>query len=378
MDRIYLDNASTAFPKAPGTVEAIAEYISAGCLNLYRTESRLMEKSFDTLFSLRSMLAELYDFPHPECIAFTRNITEAMNWIIKGLFHPGDHIIVSSNEHNAVMRPLSQMGMRISRIPSDSHGFNDCSALEDMIGPETKGIIVNAAGNVSGALQDLLPPAQAARKHGLLFIVDTAQASPHMDISMEELGIAALGFTGHKGFLGPEGTGGMLIRRDLAETIEPLIAGGTGSESDSEYVPHTLPERLSPGTENTVGLSGLECAMRYSIMHRKEAEAHALEMTRKLYDGIHTIDGLETAGAGIDEPRTAILSVTSRKKDIAWIASELLKRGNIETRVGLHCAPSAHRSLGTFPTGPLRFSPGPFTSEEEIDMTVSILREVMA
>ena len=118
--------------------------------------------------------------------------------------------------------------------------------------------------------------------------------------------------------------------------------------------------------------------MRYSITHRRELEAHALDMTRKLYEGIRTIDGLETAGAGIDEPRTAILSVTSRKKDIAWIASELLKRGNIETRVGLHCAPSAHRSLGTFPTGTLRFSPGPFTSEEEIDMTVSILREVMA
>ena len=378
MRRIYLDNASTAFPKAPGTGEAIAEYIDKGCVNLYRTESRLTEENFDILLSLRTMLSALYSFPHPECIAFTRNITEAMNWIIKGLFTRGDHVIVSANEHNAVMRPLNEMGIEFSRLPSDRHGYNDYSSIEALITPRTKGIIINAAGNVSGAVQSLEEPAEAARKHRLYFIVDTAQASPYVDIDMEALGIAALGFTGHKGFLGPEGTGGMILRKDIAAAIPPLIAGGTGSESDSEEIPHTLPERLSPGTENMPGLAGLEKAMRFSIGNRKELEAHSAAMTERLYEGIMETDGLQPVGAGIDEPRTAVLSVTSERKDIAEIAAELLERGNIETRVGLHCAPSAHRSLGTFPTGTLRFSPGPFTTEDEIDTTIEILREIMS
>ena len=377
MERIYLDNASTAFPKAPGAADAIKAYLEGGCVNLYRTESRLMEESFDILFSLRSMLMDLYHSRNPECIAFTKSITESMNWFIKGLFRKGDHVIVSSNEHNAVMRPLTQMRIDVSRIPSDSHGFNDYSTLEEMIRPNTKGIIINAAGNVSGAIQNLEIPADCAMKYKLLFIVDTAQASPYMDIDMEALDIAALGFTGHKGFLGPEGTGGMILRRDIAEAIPPLIAGGTGSESDSEQIPSTLPERLSPGTENLTGLSGLEAAMRYSIPKRKELEEHALDMTRRLYEGISGIEGLKAVGAGMDEPCTAILSITSDRKDIAEIASLLLERGNIETRVGLHCAPSAHRQLGTFPTGALRFSPGPFTTADEIDMTISILKEIM-
>ncbi len=378
MKRLYLDNASTAFPKAPGTAEAVASYITSGCVNLYRTESREMEKGFDLLFSLRRMISELYNYDHPECIAFTRNITEAMNWIIKGLLRKDDHVIVSSNEHNAVMRPLVQTGIRFSRIPSDREGFNDYSSLEEMITPSTRAIIVNAAGNVSGAVQNLEIPAETARRHHLLFIVDTAQASPYVDIDMTALGISALGFTGHKGFLGPEGTGGMILSREAAENISPLIAGGTGSESDSEELPHTLPERLSPGTENLTGLSGLEAAMRYSIPRRKELEANALSMTELLYDKIMGIDGLETAGAGIKKPRTAILSVASRRKDIAEIAALLLERGNVETRVGLHCAPSAHKVLGTFPTGTLRFSPGPFTERDEIEEAAALLKEIMS
>ena len=377
MKRIYLDNASTAFPKAPGTAEAISEYINTGCVNLYRTESRLIEEGFDVLHSLRSMLGRLYNYNHPECIAFTRNITEAMNWIIKGLFSAGDHVIVSSNEHNAVMRPLNQAGIRFTRIKSDNHGFNDYSNLEDMIGPDTKGMIINAAGNVSGAVQDLSIPAEIAYKHNILFIVDTAQASPFNDIDMENLNISALGFTGHKGFLGPEGTGGMILRREVAERINPLIAGGTGSESNSEELPHTLPERLSPGTENMTGLYGLNASIKWVLERREELGNRALQMTRKLHDGISGINGIMTVGAAIDEPRTAVLSVTAERKDIAEIAALLLERGNIETRVGLHCAPSAHKTLGTFPGGTLRFSPGPFTTEDDIETTVSVLKEIM-
>lgn len=377
MNRIYLDNASTAFPKAPGTAEAISGYITSGCINLYRTESRLSESGFDVLMSLRSMLSSLYGYNHMECIAFTRSITESMNWIIKGLFSSGDRVAVTANEHNAVMRPLHQVGVEVFRIPSDREGYTLWEAADSIIPPGVKGLIVNAAGNVSGAVQDLGKAADTARRYRIPLIVDTAQSSPYISIDMEDLGIAALGFTGHKGFLGPEGTGGMILRRDLAQMISPLIAGGTGSESDSEDLPHTLPERLSPGTENLTGLTGLEASMRFTLEHRAELNANAMAMTERLYEGLSTIRGISIAGAPIDKPRVPILSITCDTMDIAEIAAQLLERSNIETRVGLHCAPSAHRSLGTFPTGTLRFSPGPFTTEDDIDTAIATMKEIV-
>lgn len=377
MNRIYLDNASTAFPKAPGTAEAISGYITSGCINLYRTESRLSESGFDVLMSLRSMLSSLYGYNHMECIAFTRSITESMNWIIKGLFSSGDRVAVTANEHNAVMRPLHQVGVEIFRIPSDREGYTLWEAADSIIPPGVKGLIVNAAGNVSGAVQDLEKAAEIARRYRIPLIVDTAQSSPYTSINMEDLGIAALGFTGHKGFLGPEGTGGMILRRDLAQMISPLIAGGTGSESDSEDLPHTLPERLSPGTENLTGLTGLEASMRFTLEHRAELNANAMAMTERLHEGLSSIRGISIAGAPIDKPRVPILSITCNTMDIAEIAAQLLERSNIETRVGLHCAPSAHRSLGTFPTGTLRFSPGPFTTEDDIDTAIAAMKEIV-
>ena len=377
MNRIYLDNASTAFPKAPGTAEAISGYITSGCINLYRTESRLSESGFDVLMSLRSMLSSLYGYNHMECIAFTRSITESMNWIIKGLFSSGDRVAVTANEHNAVMRPLHQVGVEIFRIPSDREGYTLWEAADSIIPPGVKGLIVNAAGNVSGAVQDLGKAAEIARRYRIPLIVDTAQSSPYTSINMEDLGIAALGFTGHKGFLGPEGTGGMILRRDLAQMISPLIAGGTGSESDSEDLPHTLPERLSPGTENLTGLTGLEASMRFTLEHRAELNANAMAMTERLHEGLSSIRGISIAGAPIDKPRVPILSITCDTMDIAEIAAQLLERSNIETRVGLHCAPSAHRSLGTFPTGTLRFSPGPFTTEDDIDTAIAAMKEIV-
>ena len=377
MNRIYLDNASTAFPKAPGTAEAISGYITSGCINLYRTESRLSESGFDVLMSLRSMLSSLYGYNHMECIAFTRSITESMNWIIKGLFSSGDRVAVTANEHNAVMRPLRQVGVEVFRIPSDREGYTLWEAADSILPPGVKGLIVNAAGNVSGAVQDLGKAAETARRYRIPLIVDTAQSSPYTSIDMEDLGIAALGFTGHKGFLGPEGTGGMILRRDLAQMISPLIAGGTGSESDSEDLPHTLPERLSPGTENLTGLTGLEASMRFTLEHRAELNANAMAMTERLYEGLSSIRGISIAGAPIDKPRVPIISITCDTMDIAEIAAQLLERSNIETRVGLHCAPSAHRSLGTFPTGTLRFSPGPFTTEDDIDTAIATMKEIV-
>ena len=377
MKRIYFDNGATSFPKAPGLGRVMMEYIESGVINPNRTESSLSYKAFDVSFSLREKLSSLFNYPYPECIAFTRNVTEALNWLIKGLLKTGDHVIVSGSEHNAVMRPINQMGIKYSIIPSSSHGFNDYSTLTSLIRPETRAIIINAAGNVSGAVQNLEIPAEIAKKHNLLFFIDAAQASPYVKIDMEGLNASAVAFTGHKALLGPQGIGGMIIRKELALTISPLIAGGTGSKSDSEEVPLLLPDRLNPGTENMPGIVGLEHSLSFIEENYSSLKKTEEERTRELMEGLSRIKGIHLFGAGIDERRTNVVSIETEGIDEAEVSALLLERGGIETRVGLHCSPSSHRTLGTFPRGTLRFSPGPFTTKDEIIYTLNILREIM-
>ncbi|MCI7607136.1 MAG: aminotransferase class V-fold PLP-dependent enzyme [Spirochaetales bacterium] len=377
MKRIYLDNGATSFPKAPGLGRVMMEYIESGVINPNRTESSLSYKAFDVSFSLREKLSSLFNYPYPECIAFTRNVTEALNWLIKGLLKTGDHVIVSGSEHNAVMRPINQMGIKHSVIPSSSHGFNDYSTLPSLIRPETRAIIINAAGNVSGAVQNLEIPAEIAKKHNLLFFIDAAQASPYVKIDMEALNASAVAFTGHKALLGPQGIGGMIIRKELALAISPLTSGGTGSRSDSEEVPSLLPDRLNPGTENMPGIVGLEHSLSFIEENYSSLKETEEERTRELMEGLSKIKGIHLFGAGIDERRTNVVSIETEGIDEAEVSALLLERGGIETRVGLHCSPSSHRTLGTFPRGTLRFSPGPFTTKDEIIYTLNILREIM-
>ena len=377
MNRIYLDNAATSFPKAPGLGRALAEYIENGVVNPNRTESALSYRAFDVSYALREHISSLYNYPHPECIAFTRNITEALNWLIKGLLEKQDHVIVSSNEHNAVMRPLRQMGIDYSIIPSSSHGFNDYSSLPSLIKPNTRAIIINAAGNVSGAIQDLETPAEYAKNHNLLFIIDSAQASPFVEIDMEKLNASAVAFTGHKGLLGPQGIGGAIIRKEFALSIAPLISGGTGSRSDSEDVPDLLRDRLNPGTDNMPGIIGLEHSLSYISKNLSSLYDNEREMTKMLIEGLYKINGIILFGAGLEENRTNVVSIETEGIDEADVSALLLERGGIETRVGLHCSPSSHKTLGTFPRGTLRFSPGPFTTKDEINYTLTLLKEIM-
>ena len=377
MRRIYLDNAATSFPKAPGTGEAIRRFIDEDGVSLYRTASKKADDIWDSIFDLREMLSKLYHYPHPECIAFTMNVTEALNFMIKGVIPESGHAVVTSSEHNAVMRPLSQIRAGVSRIPSDRYGYSDMDRLEELIQRDTKAIIINAASNVSGAVQDIAKAGEIAEAHGIPLIIDAAQASPHVDIDMEKLNAAAVCFTGHKSFLGPQGTGGVIIRRDIAERIQPLIAGGTGTESDNEDIPSTVPERLRAGTENLPGLIGLQHAVAYTISHLESIKERMEALSERLYEGLMAIEGIAVHGPSLDTPRTAVFSITAEGKDPADIAAILLDRGNIETRVGLHCAPSSHRTLGTFPGGTLRISPGPFTEDSDIDTLLCLLREII-
>ena len=377
VNRIYLDNAATSFPKAPGLGKVMADYIENGVINPNRTESALSYRAFDISYALREHISSLYNYPHPECIAFTRNITEALNWLIKGTLTREDHVILSSNEHNAVMRPLRQIGINCSLIPSSSRGYNDYSTLPTLITPNTRAVIINAAGNVSGAVQDLETPAEFAKKHNLMFIIDSAQASPFINIDMDKLNASAVAFTGHKGLLGPQGIGGAIIRKELAFSLNPLISGGTGSRSDSEEVPKLLPDRLNPGTENMPGIIGLEHSLSYISNNFSSLYKNEKEMTEMLIEGLYKINGVRLFGAGLDEKRTNVVSIETEGIDEAEVSALLLDRAGIETRVGLHCSPSSHKTLGTFPRGTLRFSPGPFTTKDEINETLTLLKEIM-
>lgn len=373
MDRIYLDNGATSFPKAPGLGQVMADYLEKKVVNINRTESFLSEEAFDFLFELRMNLCELYHFPTPESVIFTRCITESLNWIIKGLLKKGDHVVVSSLEHNAVMRPLVQMEIDYTQIPSDSFGYAIPSRLEEVCRKDTKAMILSVASNVFGTLQDVYALAKEAKRLGLLLILDTAQASPLVSLDNRLLQADAICFTGHKFFLGPQGTGGFLLRKDLALTMDPLIAGGTGSQSDSILLPTTLPDRLSSGTENLVGLCGLNHSVKYVMEHLEELREKTRRNTVLLYRGLETIPYLRIVGPTLDMPRTDVISVVSEKVDVAWIAAELLEKGGVETRVGMHCAPCAHKAMGTFPQGTLRFSPGPFSTEDEIWSVLRLL-----
>lgn len=386
MKRIYLDNAATAFPKAPKIAQEMKSFLEEDCLNPNRTESGRAYELFDKVYSLRCTLAQFYGHNSPESVIFTRSVTESLNWIIKGLFSKDTHVIVTSNEHNAVMRPLVQCKIPFSRIPADNQGYSKLQEVEALIQPNTKAMIINACGNVSGHVDDVYALSEIARKHGLLLFLDSAQTSPYINLNLKDLNAAGICFTGHKGFLGPEGIGGMVLRKDLALTLPPLIIGGTGSESDSEDIPHSLPDRLESGTLNLPGILSFKKAVDYTLEHLNELKTSLQENTKRLYAGLEKIEGIEIVGAKLNcsesndkafAKRTNVISIISQKKDIAQISAQLLENKGIETRVGLHCSPAAHKTLGTFPNGTLRFSAGPFTTSEEIDETIEGLKEIM-
>lgn len=373
MKRVYFDNAATTFPKAPGLGEVMAQYIENECVNINRTESNVAMDNFDFLYSLRKNLCTLYNYNHPECVIFTRNITESLNWVIKGLLGKNDHVVVSSMEHNAVMRPLVQIGCDFDRIPADKFGVCSAKLAESLFKENTKALILSVCNNVFGSVQPFADLCRLAKSKGALVILDTAQASPFVDIDMTSLDIDVVCFTGHKSFMGPQGTGGFVIKKSLALTINPLISGGTGSHSDSENVPDTLPDRLTPGTENLVGLRGLAHSVDYVLSHKEELKEKTGDNTALLYRALESMPQLEIKGPTLDMDRTAVVSVVSRYCDISDLASYLKEEAGIETRVGLHCSPSSHKAMGTFPTGTLRFSTGPFTTKDEIYLLVATI-----
>ena len=375
--RIFMDNAATSFPKAQGIADVMRDFLERDCTNINRTNSKTEFGVFERIYSLRSMISDLLHLDSPESVVLGSGVTLSLNMLIKGLFTCDDHILVSSCEHNSVMRPLVQSGIPFSRIPSDSEGYILLDGMADLLRPNTKAMVICAAGNVTGAVQDIATLSQFAHEHNLLLFLDAAQAVPYVDIDMKALSIDGVAFSGHKGLLGPEGTGGLALKKEIALSLPPLVSGGTGSQSDSEDVPNTLPDRLEAGTQNIPGLLALEHSVRYVKQNYAKLKDNERRMTELLYCGLQSMDGIKIVGAPLNRMRTSVISVTSDRMDIAQMSATLLERYSIDTRVGLHCSPSSHKSIGTFPTGTLRFSPGPFTTEDEVESTLSAMKETL-
>ena len=388
MPGIYLDQAATSFPKAPGTADAVYRYMTGCGCNVNRGSYAGAYSAEELVYDTRVQLCRLFGAESaaadPKNVVFTKNVTESLNILVKGLLRPGDHVLVSSMEHNAVMRPLVQLekqGIRFTRVPCAEDGSMETADVESRIEKTTKAVIMLHASNVCGTVLPAAEVGNVCRSHGIRFILDTAQTAGILPIDMEETGADAIAFTGHKGLLGPQGTGGFLVRDELAAELEPLITGGTGSISHTEEVPEFLPDRFEAGTLNLPGIAGLNAALNW-LLSQPEGSilAHELKLTERFLQGMEEAEEaglIRIIGKRGMEGRTGVVSIVPTQMDPAELSYQLDERYGIATRVGLHCAPSAHRTLGTWPGGTVRFSFGVFNTESEIDEAVEAVGRIL-
>ena len=406
MNRIYLDQASTSFPKAPGVAQAMMDYMTQNGANVNRGCYSSAYSAEEIIYETRQLLADLFHFPKCKNVIFTPNITTSLNFILKGFLKPGDHILVSAMEHNAVMRPVIQLtrqGITFDRIPCRQDGSIIVEQIEPLINPNTRAIVTLHASNVCGTQMPLTQIGEICQKHHLFFIVDSAQTAGILPIDMESSHIDALAFTGHKGLRGPQGTGGFLVSQELSQLMEPLISGGTGSVSHTEEIPDFLPDRFESGTPNLPGIYGLHQALLFlkqpsetfqNILQTSDVEntisweqtmniLYEREMTltsyflERLLEVDDTGNHIRIIGKKDLKNRNAVVSIQTPEIDMSQVAWELDSKYKVLTRVGLHCAPSAHKTLGTYPAGTIRFSFGPENTKEELDFAVKGLEEIL-
>lgn len=376
---IYLDNAATSWPKPEEVYRAIDEFMRTNGANPGRSGHRPSIEAGRAIFETREALARLFGISDPTRIVFTLNATEALNAVIQGMLRPGDHVITSSMEHNSVMRPLRAMeikGVEISVVACSTEGVLGPQDLEDAIRPNTRLIVLNHASNVVGTLLPIGEAGRIARRNSVPMLVDAAQTAGPLPIDVEALAIDLLAFSGHKSLFGPQGTGGLYIRKGLESGIPPLKRGGTGSRSEHEQQPDFLPDKYESGTPNTVGLAGLGAGVRFiQALGPDKIREREADLTRSLVEGLKATEGVTVHGTGDPDKQVAIVSFNISGKTPSEVAMQL-EEADILCRPGLHCAPVTHRTLGTFPQGTVRLSPGYFTSDEDIEKTLEAVRRI--
>lgn len=380
--KIYFDNGSTSWPKAPGVAEAMSELLTKGAFNINRGNYEGAYEVEGLVLETREKLAKMFHCEDSKRVLFSPGITHSLNYFIKGFLKAGDHVIVSGIEHNAVMRPLRQMeacGVTYDIAATAEDGSVTAEAVESLVNPKTKAVIISHASNVCGTVLPIEAIGQVCKKHDLFFVVDSAQSAGTIQIDIEKCGIDFLAFTGHKGLLGPQGIGGFLISERLDAQMVPYLSGGTGSQSDSLDMPTNLPDKYESGTMNLPGIIGLHAALSYieeigiDRIHDKK-----MELTSYFLERVKEFPNIRVVGKQDVQDRVAVVSLDFQGEDNAIIAFELEQNYGIMTRVGLHCAPIAHQSLHTYPQGTVRFAFSASNTKEEIDRCIEGFRELFS
>lgn len=379
---VYLDNASTSFPKPKEVVDAVFQALTLNYGSLHRTHSGDALALERAVYETRSLVASFFNFNAIDHVVFTKNITESINLLLLGFLREGDKVVTTSLEHNAVMRPLEflrkEKGIAYNVVTLNELGDIDYRALEAQLAKKPKLMISTCASNVTGDLVDIAEIGRLCKKYEVAYLLDTAQVAGVMPIDMVQLGVSFLAFTGHKALRAPQGIGGLLINPKFKDDIFPLIYGGTGSLSSSLDQPICMPDRFESGTPNTPGILGLNAAIKYlNRIDLSDVRRHEILLMERFQDGLKAIRGIRTIGKENPGKRMGILSLDCDYHDNSEVANRLDKEYGVITRVGLHCAPMAHRAYGTFPKGTIRFSLSSETTEEEIDWTLKALKEVL-
>ena len=377
---IYFDNGSTSHPKAPGVPQTVKDILERGCFNINRGGYAGAYEMASLVFDTREKIAALFDCGGGRQVVFTGGVTQSINMALKGLLRPGDHVVTTQMEHNAVVRPLAQLQMQgvcndIAQCGRD--GRLDLADMDAKITEQTKLVVMTHASNVCGTILPIRKVGAICRKRGALLLVDSAQTAGVLPISMRRDHIDMVAFAGHKGLLSTQGLGGLILSQEIADQMTPLIAGGTGSHSHRADMPAELPDKLEAGTLNLPGVAALSAALDYiaetgiDAMYTRE-----MELLARLTDGLSDIPGARLIGPENPADKCAIAALDFPGMDNAVVAARLDEEYGIMTRCGLHCAPEAHKALGTFPRGVVRCSPGHLNTEAEVDALLSALKEI--
>ncbi len=374
---VYLDNSATSYPKPESVYRAVDHALRHVGANPGRGGHRPTLEAARLLFEVRETAAQFVHARDPERIAFTSGATEAINIALFGLLAPGDRVVTSTMEHNAVTRPLrvlQERGVQIVKVPADARGFLHPAAVREACTDETRMVVLSHCSNVTGTVQPIEEIGPWCRRRGILFLVDAAQSAGLFPLNVEAMGIDLLAVPGHKGLMGPPGTGFLYAHEGVNPL--PLTYGGTGAHSHSDLPPVRLPESLESGTLNTPGLAGLKAGIDFLIEQGGAIRDHEKALMAQLMDGLRTIDGIELYGPLDPLFHGGALSFNLIDRDPSEVGFLLDHQHGIAVRAGLHCAPDAHRTIGTFPRGTVRVSPGCFNTVEEIDYFVASVAAV--
>jgi cysteine desulfurase family protein len=381
MNTFYFDNAASSWPKPPQVIEAMTICLNEFGANPGRGSHQMAVRASRALFETRKNLAKLFKVSNPNDVCYTVNTTEALNLGIKGSLKKGDHVITTSLEHNSVRRPLEYLRrtreIEITYVQADEKGFINTLDIRKAIRSNTRMVICSHSSNLLGTIVPLMEIGEICTDNKIMLLVDAAQTAGTIPIDVNQMGISLLAFPGHKGLLGPQGTGGLYIHPAL--DLEPLIQGGTGSQSEAIEQPLVRPDRYEAGTQNTVGIAGLNEGVKFVLQQTVEA-IHEKEwsFTQRLMEGLREVEGIHLLGPDLGEDRTGIVSFTHKHVDASELSFILDQSFQIAVRAGFHCTPLGHQTAGTTETGAVRASVGFYTTEQEVDHFIHSIREISA